>query len=361
MADGRDLVDEAVNDAKAIKEAALEAAKKELVESMVPAIRSLLEKNIKGALEKDEGVNRMRRADPNKDNWPGESHSGFEEAKSRGEKEMDKPENEGKELDMESLANFFPQVSEEDESGLGQESAVPTLGEEPEIAEAKKDKDDDEELEEEVEISESELKKVYEAALQTEVQVKKGFSDMTKMGEIEDVVKDVDKGLADVKKGEHTWEKEEPPAKQDFTVKEMRQLIQKGLAENRSLRENLGKAVALIKQLGSRLHETNLFNAKVLSVNRILNQNVRLTKEQKLVVMESIDKAKTMDEVKITFEALSRSFNVGSNLAEGKKPLANAQRARTSGGADPKVLRESAEKGDTNGYKRLQELAGLIK
>jgi hypothetical protein len=75
--------------------------------------------------------------------------------------------------------------------------------------------------------------------------------------------------------------------------------------------------------------------------------------------MESIDGAKTMDEVKVAFGALSRSLG-SAPLAEGKKPLANAQRARTAGGANPKVVSESVER-DTDGFKRLQELAGLIK
>lgn len=390
MKEGRDLVSEAVNDAKALKEAALTAAKNELVESMTPGLKALLEKSIKGVLSKNEGSNRQRRAIT--DNWPGESHTGFEESKEKGEPKMDKEmegQKDDKELDLESLASFFPAMTEMPEELPGDEmksedgSAIPMLGQQgmketadeddikPEGTEfqqeGKKKKDDDEEekeeMDEEIEISESELKKVYEAALQTEAQVTKGFGDMTSMGEIDDVIKDVDKGLADVKKGEHNWEKETPPAKQDFTVKEMKNLIGRGLQENKNLKENLKKAVGLIRHLGARLHEVNLFNAKVLHVNRILNGGPRLTSEQKWVVLESIDKAKTIAEVKTVYEVINSSFAVASNLTESKsrKPMANAQRPRTSGGANQKVLRESVDRQQNDGFGRLQQLAGLIK
>jgi len=379
MKEGRDLVSEAVNDAKALKEAALTAAKNELVESMTPGLKALLEKSIKGVLSKNEDSDRIRRGI--QDNWPGESHTGFEEAKDKGDTQMDKEApSDDKELDLESLASFFPAMSEMPEEMPAQEPAadeasIPMLGM-PGMSEnadedaddvkqegKKKDDEEKEEMDEEIEISEAELKKVYEAALQTEAQVTKGFGDMTKMGEIDDVIKDVDKGLADVKKGEHVWEKEEPPAKQDFTVKEMKNLIGRGLSENKSLRENLKKAVGLIRHLGARLHEVNLFNAKVLHVNRLLNTNARLTKEQKKIVLESIDRAKSIDEVKTIFEVVSNSFAVATQLTEDKsrKPAANAQRARTSGTANPQVLRESVDRQNNDGFGRLQQLAGLIK
>lgn len=383
MKEGRDLVNEAVSDAKALKEAALQAAKTELLENMAPAIKQLVEKNIKGVLSQNEDTDRIRRGV--QDNWPGESHSGFEEAKERGEPKMDMApdKHDEKELDLESLASFFPNVMEMpeedplapkvDEDPAAAMPAIPTLGEaeacedeeegeeegELEVKkEAKKAKEDDK-MDEEIEISESELKKVYEAALQTEVQVKKGFSEMTPNGEIEDVVKDVDKGLADVKKGEHAWEKEAPPAKQDFMVKEA---IAKGMAENKALRENLRKAVGMIKTLGEKLHEVNLFNAKVVHVNRLLTKNGKLTAEQKKVVLESIDKATTIAEVKTVYEVINNSFAAASQLSESKarKPVANAQRPRTTGTPDQKVLSESVDRNNDT-FSRLAQLAGLVK
>lgn len=375
--EGRDLVSEAVSDAKALREAAVQAAKNQLLESMAPALKDLLEKSIKGVLSQNEDTDRIRRGID--DNWPGESHTGFEEAKEKGEPKMDdmKPDKkDGQELDLESLASFFPNVSEmpeeegapkmaEDPSSLAM--GIPQLGEAEACddddvkAEGKKDKEDDK-MDEEIELSESELRKVYEAALKVEAQVKKGFSEMTPNGELEDVVKDADKGVADMKKGEHVWEKETPPAKQDWMVKEMKEVIAKGLAENKQLRENLKKAVGMVQALGTKLHEVNLFNAKVLHVNKILSKNGSLTSEQKKVVLESIDKAKSIEEVRSMYDVLNSSFAVSSQLSESttRKPVANAQRARTSGAPNQEVLRESVDRKNET-FNRLQALAGLVK
>lgn len=380
MKEGRDLVKEAVQDAKLLKEAALIAAKNQIVEEMAPAIKRLLEKEINVALgNKKEDTDRLRRGV--EDKWPGESHTGFEESKDKGDQPMDKTND--KELDMEALASFFPQLSEEpdpdadqmaDESRLAH--GIPTLGEaddeldlaqkpegELDMKEAKKkddEKEDEKDDDEEVEISEDALREVYEAAALAEVQVKKGFSDMTKAGELDVVAKDSGKGLNPEKKGEHAWDDEVPPAKQDFSVKEA---IARGMQENKQLRENLAKAVKLIKTLGEKLHEVNLFNSKVMHVNRILNRGQRLTKEQKQVVLESIDKARSMDEVKMVYEAIVNSFKASQSLSEGKarKPVANAQRVRTSGTPKHEVLSESVDRANGDRFSRLRMLAGLTR
>lgn len=353
-----------------MREAVLETAKNELVEAMAPALKKLLEQTIRGNKSMPEGANRLRRGV--QDNYPGESHTNFEEGKDKGDASMDDNQKD-MELDLESLAGFFPQLAElgmsdEEQPGMelpaegapademSFESQIPMLGEEP-----KMDDEEEGDMDEEVEISEAELRKVYEAALQTEVEVKKGFGEMTKAGELDAVAKDVDKGLADVKKGESGWDTVEPPAKQDFTVKEM---IRRGMQENKQLRENLGKAAKMIRVLGTRLHEVNLFNSKVLHVNRILNGRGRLTTEQKKVVMESIDKARSVQEVKMVYETIVGSFKASQPLSESKvrKPSANAQRARSSGSPDQKVLRESADRGNGDGtVNRWKQLAGLVK
>ena len=365
---GRDLVADAVRDAQSLKEAVVESAKNELIETLTPGLKKLLEQSIGRGLGA-EGVNRMRRGV--QDNWPGESHTNFEESKDKGEAPMDDRKKEP-ELDLESLIGMFPQLAEmgddeqlgtdpalegapmgdEEEMPFG-ESEIPMLGEEP-----KMDDEEEGEMDEEVEISEAELRKVYEAALQTEVQVKKGFGEMTKMGELDEV--DPAGGIVDVKSGEQAWEKAEPPAAEDQTVKEM---IRRGFNENKALRKNLGEAVKMVRTLATKLHEVNLFNSKVLHVNRILNAQGRLTTEQKKVVMESIDKARSLKEVKMVYETIVGSFKAAGALHEtrARKPLANAQRTRTSGGPKPEVLRESVDRGSKNQFSRLQKLAGLVK
>ena len=417
--EGKDLVKEAIKDAKSLKDAAYEAAKNEIIEGMAPAIKALLESSIKETLQTE-------RSRTGASEWDKSPEGGTRQQKkdygtlatNEGEDPMadeKKDKKDGEELDIESISSFFPQLAEDpdpdpDPFGMGSETdgktgggKIPTLGmedadpePEPEPSEKKHEEPDGDECKcpecgamidaaklegkkeeepemeskekkpeveiekEEIEISEAELRKMFDAALQTEVQVKKGFGDIVGGGELEDASKET--GILDKKSGEKHWNEEEPPAKEDFTVKEM---LQRGLAENKQLRESLSKALGLVKQLGQKLHEVNLFNAKVLHVNRILNKS-RLTSEQKQVVMESIDKAKTIDEVKMVYEAITGSFKATQSLSEGKNPrhpTANAQRARTSGTPNQKVLSESVDKGNNekSDYARLQQLAGLVK
>jgi hypothetical protein len=89
-----------------------------------------------------------------------------------------------------------------------------------------------------------------------------------------------------------------------------------------------------------------------------------LTKEQKQDVLESIDKARTVDQVKMVYEAITNSFKASQALAEGKnprKPAANAQRARTSGQPKQDVLSESADRATSDRFARLRTLAGLTR
>jgi hypothetical protein len=347
MAEGRDLVKEALEDAKSLKEAAVESAKKELVEAMAPAVRQLLDKSIRKALnEKVGGVRTLG----------GKVASGEQRAQSRNPNNPDEEarKEEGLELEQ-ALQEFFP--------------ADEPVKEEKDMADEKKSskksekKVDEATMGEEIEISEAELRKVYEAALQTEVQVKKGFSDIVGGGELDQASKEA--GILD-KTGEKTWDRQDPPAKKDWIPEgKVREMIQKGLAENRSLRENLRKAAAMIETLGKKLHEVNLFNAKVLHVNKVLNSGMRLTKEQKTYVMESIDRARSISEVKMVYSTIVEGFKTTTAaLTETRNirpPKADAQRARTSGTPDSKVLSESVDRANnTDKFSRIRELAGLV-
>lgn len=362
--EGRQLVSEAVKDAQLLKEMAFEAAKNQVVEQLAPGIKALLDRQIRGVLAEDS--DRLRRGV--EDNWPGESHTNFEEGKEQG----DKPMADNYEDQLESLAAFFPGLSEMDgeEDGLGMDGmkpegagadvavaglggGIPTLGE-------AEDAEKEGEMDEDIEISEAELRRVYEQALQTEVQVKKGFSDFTGGGELDQAAKDT--GILDKKNGETNWEKEEPPAAEDWIPENVQKLVRQGLAENKALRKMVSERNALIKHLGRQLQEVNLFNAKVLHVNRLLNSHGKLTKEQKKIAIESLDKARSVEEVRNIYETVDRTFKA-TQLAESnnaRKPVANAQRARTSGTPNEEVLRESVDRGsETNS--RWMRLAGLVK
>lgn len=333
----------------------MESAKKEIVESLTPTVRALLEKKLNTELNersRDQGYTRKGgiKTKEQKQDYSG-PHI--------------KATDESTELTLEdALQEFFPADGGVKENADMDKKSSKKSSKKNEALETEAKSSKKSSVKEEIEISEAELRKVYEQALQVEVQVKKGFSDIAKPEEIEQSHKD--SGILP-KQGEKQFADGQVPAKKDWIpeAKELHAMLQRGLAENKALRENLRKASAMIETLGKKLHEVNLFNAKVLHVNKILNSGVRLTKEQKTFVMETIDKARSIGEVKMLYSTIVESFKTTTAaLTEGRTaraPRADAQRARTSGTPKPEVLSESVDRanGETR-YARLNELAGLV-
>jgi len=345
MKEGRDLIQEALSDAKTLKQAAMETARNQLIEQLTPGVRKLLDESIRKSL------NERGSKIVHGDDGPPQEPNGTKEQK----KDYVESANPGLALE-DALQELFPAEGiEEKTMKSSKKSSV------KEAVSAKSSKKSS--VKEEIEISEQELRKVYEAALQTEVQVKKGFSDIVGGGELADAHKEM--GIQDKPKSKH-FEEETPPHKQQWIpeAKQMHAILQKGLAENKALRENLRKAVTMIETLGKKLHEVNLFNAKVLHVNKILNSGQRLTHEQKNFVMESIDKARSIGEVKMVFETIVGSIKTNNAVNESRNvrpPKANASGARTTGTPKQDVLSESVDRAQGKQFSRVQELAGLLK
>ncbi len=361
MKEGRELVKEALQDAKSLKEAAVESAKQQLVEELAPAIRQLLN-------EKIGGIRTLN----------GKVMSGEQRADSRNPADPDKEARQEESADLtleDALQEFFPagEVKENtmdvNEKKSSKKSSKKASKNEAYHKSSKRSSKKSSLKEDVVEISEAELQKVYEAAIQTEVNVKKGFSNVTGFVELNGKTPDNDKKAppppTGEKGGEHHWEEETPPHKQSWIPEQVQVMLKKGLAENKALRENLRKAVAMVETLGKKLHEVNLFNAKVLHVNKILNSSAKLTKEQKLFVMESIDKGRSISEVKTIFETLVGSIQTAASINEARNtrlPKANAQGARTSGTPKQDVLSESVDRAQgQDKFSRIKELAGLVK
>jgi hypothetical protein len=356
--EGRELVKEALQDVQSLKEAAVESAKKQLVEELTPSIRKFLDEKIGG----------LRTLN-------GKVATGEERAQSRNPADPDGEARAEESVDLtleDALQEFTDQESHKMKSS---KKSSKKEGLELEAKSSKKSSAKSSKKSsfknEEIELSEAELARVYDAALKTEVNVKKGFNDVSNFVELNGKSPDVDKAAPEPptgkKAGEHHFEEEVPPHKQSWIPenKDLKAMIQRGLEENKQLRENLRKAVALCETLGKQLHQVNLFNSKVLHVNKVLNSGMRLTKEQRNFVLESIDKARSTSEVKIVFEALIGTLKTAAQLSESRNPRppkANAQGARTSGTPKQEVLSESVDKAqNTDLFARQRELAGIVK
>ena len=127
--------------------------------------------------------------------------------------------------------------------------------------------------------------------------------------------------------------------------------------ENGTLKSRLRKMNSVVTKLGKQLEESNLFNAKLLYANRLLN-NKNLTKEEKVTIIETLDEAKSLREVKLvynTFVKTSTKANAKAYVNESavRSALPGGSSRAASSGASTQKLNESAD------LTRWKKLAGL--
>jgi hypothetical protein len=113
----------------------------------------------------------------------------------------------------------------------------------------------------------------------------------------------------------------------------------------------LAEALSTIETLKSELNEINLLNAKLLYTNKIFKAK-NLNENQKVKVLSSFDKAKTVGEVKMVFETLNEGIKVNKNPI--KENLGSASKAMVT----PNAKKPIVESNDA--FLRMQKLAGII-
>jgi len=135
------------------------------------------------------------------------------------------------------------------------------------------------------------------------------------------------------------------------------------LAEATARQESteIGRSQRLAEETGNlreKLAESNLFNAKLLYTNKLL-QNESLTKRQKAEVIERLDEAQNIREVKLVYESLIKALQGGST---GRTVIESASRGVI--GSSSRPARPAATTNALNeGYEadRWAKLAGIIK
>jgi hypothetical protein len=108
----------------------------------------------------------------------------------------------------------------------------------------------------------------------------------------------------------------------------------------KSLNKALKEANNRAQQMETKLSEINLLNAKLLYANRILQEH-SLTKDEKYKMLETIQKAKKVNEVKLVYEVLNERYasstkNISESLGFASKTVSS-----TSVKNDENILNES--------------------
>jgi hypothetical protein len=357
MATNRDLLKEAIADAKAVKETAIANAKAALEEAFTPQLKSMFSMKLQ-EMELDEEENER------------EGFGDFDTKDNAGFGKMD-----AKALDEEDLdeyAELQPTDLPKGTRGIENDEGMMEI--------------DLEELLKELEIEEGNMKDLYEAEEDDEDDMKMSDEDSDEGDEkgtpidledmtdedlkdlIEDVIKDMiasgeieagHEGMKD-EMGEED-EEEVDLAELLREIEEMEEIDsleeakkkkeEKEDEDKKKMKKELGEAYSVIKTLKSELNEINLLNAKLLYTNKIFKAK-NLNESQKVKVLSSFDKATTVGEVKLVFETLNEGIKVKSNVI--KENLGRASK----GTITPNVKKPIVESNDA--FLRMQKLAGII-
>ena len=131
-------------------------------------------------------------------------------------------------------------------------------------------------------------------------------------------------------------------------INKLNEALRQQRRTNRALNEKLNKYRGAVQTLREQLEDLNLFNAKLLYVNKLL-QNKGLTESQKKSVIKALDEARSLTEAKSLYSSLTETFNRRGTLSE----------SRQRGSSSRTLTSSSARKSAVGELDRWQVLAGL--
>jgi hypothetical protein len=171
-----------------------------------------------------------------------------------------------------------------------------------------------------------------------------GVDDLDENIDIDALIAEIESEIEEGKKKDDD-DMKEGKKKDDDDVKEGKKKAEKDLEE----------ALATVASLKETISEMNLLNSKLLYCNKLFRANA-LTEAQKVKVIDALDKSATTSEAKLVFETLQESFNfTGVEKRAIKEGLGRASKA--AGTAPKKVITESVDET----VSRFQKLANINK
>jgi hypothetical protein len=120
--------------------------------------------------------------------------------------------------------------------------------------------------------------------------------------------------------------------------RKLRKVAKSELRKNRNLKGKLSEAMGAVSELQTQLKEMNLFNAKLLYANKLL-QNKNMSTRQMRSIVEALDNARSLREVKLLFKTMTESLSskkTGGSLTEStvRRAVGSSSRPTRSASAD---------------------------
>ena len=304
----QDLLKEAIADAKAIRQVAIENAKASLAETFAPKIKRMVAEEMNS--EEDDSL------------YEEDEYTDEEDSLDETLFEM-----EGEETDDEMM-----------EGGYGDDEMMEGEGEEDsdeldEILRELDMEDDEDPMMEEEGMEEPEA-----APVPKEAPVMK---EPSKKSDLEEFIREM---LAEMEGSE---EEEEPSADMEAMKEELD-----------SKEEELQEAYRTVRFLKKKINESLLINSKLLYSGKLFRAH-NLDESQKVSILESFDRATSIRETKLLYASLATTLNEIKSKVNSKSMRLKESRASkstlNSTKPSPRILEENKM------VSRLQQLAGIIK
>jgi hypothetical protein len=378
------LLKEAIADAKAVRETAIANAKIALEEAFTPRLQAVLSRKLQAEMEGEEeelelgeeyGAEDVEATDSSElGAGEGNTGSGTTGAEPEGDAtdahtELD-PETDaetaapGEEDENMPVAEGEDEFDFEDE--MGGEEDEDELDLEAIIRELEGEMDGEEEMHEEDEnldgvmddptgatMEEEDEKSAEIAELKARLAELEGEDSEEVHTEGEEMDFDQEIDLDEILREMGYGDDEEVSEEEEVTHSE------EDAAHVAELEADLEEAYKTIKSLRGTINEVNLLNAKLLYTNKLF-RGYNLTNEQKVKVVENLDRTSSVREVKLVYATLAESmkFTGTEKKSSIKKSITEGLASKKTASTAPKkeIITESA---DTLAN-RFKQLAGII-
>ena len=389
----KNLLKEAIADAKAVKETAIANAKLALEEAFTPHLKSMLSAKLQEMDEDEEVKEEVELDEMDAPSFARKNSPAGDSLKDVAPTKVGKSTVQEDEVDEEiNLDELLKELAEDartdaEEEGYkdGMKDEKEDLMKEDARTDAEEEgyldgeKDEKEDMEDGMEDEEIDLEDMSEDDLKSFIE--DVISDMVSAGEIEpgeefveDEVEvedvedveveddvDVDIEIDEAKKEEvDEAKKEEVDEAKKEEVDEMSDPVmrhgEKGDNEEEKETEEMRikEVMSEIEALKSELQEVNLLNAKLLYTNKIFKEK-NLAESKKVKVLKAFDKAETVRDAKSIFETLNEGILDTPTI---NKPFKRGSASQATG-LEPKAEKQPIiESNDV--YNRMRKLAGLI-
>ena len=385
MSKNTKLFEEAIADAKTLRDTAVANAKAALEESFAPRISAMFEKRMQD-LEEAEDVDEVYVSDKDdllseEDDMTAEMYNS-DDNMDLSEEDVDLEElfnslsEEDLDETMDTEKEAYAEGEDEMEENYDLEEILRELEEEEnaiyEDEDGEMDLNENEDLEEKAskdedisEVTVDELRDMIQDAIRDVM----GGEGEEAAGE-EEMDLDMDMGM-DMEEPAKDDDKKEKEGEEDEDMKEIAAL-ERTLAERRKAKvekekammerrkykgseedkKDLQEAIRTIKTLRGQLNEVNLLNAKLIYVNKLFKAH-NLTEGQKVNIVNSFDKAATLNEAKNVFEILKSTISKSAPKASLKESKSFASSVIGGRPAAKPIINEDET------ISRMQRLAGI--